>query len=112
MTDDNISKEKQITIAEFKTWLEGAEAFQGEDWTPDTKQWKIIRQKIHNLVEEEGTVLPTAPMVIPQQTSLPVQHTQPVHFNPPQPQWPQSPIQKESGGLSRIPEGEYESSFK
>lgn len=43
--------ENTITIKEFKMWLQGVEEMQPEDWTPDSRQWARIRQKINSIVD-------------------------------------------------------------
>ena len=47
---------KMISIKEFKMWLEGVEEMQADDWTPDNRQWKRIRDKIDLIREEEPPV--------------------------------------------------------
>lgn len=44
---------KKISLREFRAWLQGVEELQPEDWHPDHEQWKKIRNKIDNIVEEE-----------------------------------------------------------
>jgi hypothetical protein len=44
---------KKYTLKEFQAWLEGIEEIQPDDWTPDKKQWDMIREKIGAIVEEE-----------------------------------------------------------
>jgi hypothetical protein len=38
-----------ITIKEFRMWLEGVEEMQDEGWVPDPKQWARIRSKINSI---------------------------------------------------------------
>lgn len=59
-------KNKDVTLAEFQAWLEGVEEVQPKDWCPDAKQWKLIRNKIRNIVVPEP-VVPEAPMHFPGQ---------------------------------------------
>lgn len=40
-----------ITADELKTWLEGVESMQDDDWCPDFDQWKKIRAKIELLMD-------------------------------------------------------------
>lgn len=42
---------KPITLKDFKSWLEGVEDMQEEDWTPTPAQWKKIREKIDQIQE-------------------------------------------------------------
>jgi len=45
----------KITISEFKAWLEGITDLQGDDWSPDPKQWLKIKTKLFSI---EGFDLP------------------------------------------------------
>lgn len=54
-------KNKDITLAEFKAWLEGVEELQAKDWAPDKTQWKRIRSKINCIVEPEPRYVEAAP---------------------------------------------------
>ena len=48
---DNVDKEKEIvTINDFKSMLVGMDLILGDEWTPDEKQWKRIRNKINSLI--------------------------------------------------------------
>lgn len=114
-TSNDNKKSTSLTVSEFKTWLEGAEAFQGDDWAPDVSQWRIIRQKIHNLVEaqpkEPNMVAPPQAPLAPQTSALvppATQHPQTAQ----RPSQPQKPVQIESSGFARTSEGGYESPFK
>lgn len=40
---------KKLTVNDFKMWLGGVEEMQTEDWIPDARQWKRIREKIDQL---------------------------------------------------------------
>jgi len=42
---------KGMTVQEFRYWLEGVEEMQPEGWSPDTRQWKRIREKLYTIVE-------------------------------------------------------------
>lgn len=47
-----MEKEKQtndITVKEFKMWLEGVIEMQDEDWIPDARQWAKILGKIYDI---------------------------------------------------------------
>lgn len=52
--------DKQITIKEFKMWLQGVEEMQEDGWTPDAKQWARIRSKIQAIDETEHTSTPVS----------------------------------------------------
>lgn len=58
---------KEYTLAEFKAWLEGIEELQPANWAPDSNQWKTIRDKLMNIVEEEVVVETHTPAPAPQQ---------------------------------------------
>ena len=49
-------KKKDITLDEFKAWLEGVEELQPTGWAPDANQWKLIRNKIECIVEKQMPV--------------------------------------------------------
>jgi hypothetical protein len=55
-----MANDKQITIKDFKMWLEGVEEMQDENWTPSPTQWKRIREKIDSITETQNT-LPQQP---------------------------------------------------
>ena len=61
MPQEEKAKAKTISIKEFKMWLEGVEEMQEENWTPDARQWKRIREKIEQIEE----VTASAPMWAP-----------------------------------------------
>jgi hypothetical protein len=56
-----VSRKKEISLIEFRAWLEGVEELQPSDWAPDATQWKLIRDKINKVVE--STTPPPAPEV-------------------------------------------------
>lgn len=41
------------TVNELKAWLRGVEDMQGENWKPNKAQWDKIREKIHDLLDNE-----------------------------------------------------------
>ena len=43
------------TLSQFKSWLEGVEEMQGDEWSPNFEQWKKIRAKIVQLEENFDT---------------------------------------------------------
>ena len=49
MTD---KKTKTITLENFRSWLEGVEEMQEEDWVPSAAQWKTIRKKIDSIEKQ------------------------------------------------------------
>jgi hypothetical protein len=44
-------KEDTISLKDFKSWLQGVEDMQEDDWIPNAVQWKKIRSKI-NLLDD------------------------------------------------------------
>lgn len=48
------AKIKSQTLGEFKSWLEGVEEMQPENWAPDITQWRRIRERINNIVESRS----------------------------------------------------------
>lgn len=42
----------EISLADFRSWLQGVEDMQEEGWTPTAVQWNKIRQKIDQIVEK------------------------------------------------------------
>lgn len=112
---------KKLTVTEFKTWLEGAEAFQEEEWTPDHKQWKIIRSKIDNLIEESSSQtlsfppgMRTTPATFESALSAPPPSQPPVsQIHSPQQTIQRSPrLESSNAGLARGSDNGYESTFK
>lgn len=51
---------KEITLAEFKAWLQGVEDMQPDNWAPSKEQWTRIREKIDLIFESEAPVAPSA----------------------------------------------------
>lgn len=45
MVNKTEKKTKTISLLEFQAWLEGIEECQPKGWAPDSKQWKVIRNK-------------------------------------------------------------------
>jgi hypothetical protein len=45
-------KSKPLTLGEFRAWLSGVEEMQTEDWYPDLQQWKTIRAKIEEVIDD------------------------------------------------------------
>jgi hypothetical protein len=55
-----------VTLAEFRAWLQGVEEMQGADWAPSAEQWRKIKAKFNDIVEEEAS----APVLAPQGHTL------------------------------------------
>ncbi|MGI0076381.1 MAG: hypothetical protein ACREAU_03130 [Nitrosopumilaceae archaeon] len=60
---------KQISLAEFRAWLEGVEELQPARWSPNSNQWKLIRQKI-------DCIQAPAPITVQQTTPPQYMHNQ------------------------------------
>lgn len=45
------SSKKPLTLGEFRAWLSGVEEMQTGDWYPDPQQWKTIRAKIDEVID-------------------------------------------------------------
>jgi len=43
---------KKYTLKEFQAWLNGIEEIQPDDWHPDLEQWKLIRERMDNIITE------------------------------------------------------------
>ena len=52
------SEDGGISLLEFRAWLQGIEEMQGDTWAPNTEQWKKIKAKIADIVEEEVETSP------------------------------------------------------
>ena len=52
-----------MSLKEVKTWLDGYCSAHGDDWSPTLEQWKMIKDKILSLDEEQqqGCVVPAQP---------------------------------------------------
>lgn len=44
--------DKEITVNDFRMWLEGVEEMQDANWVPDERQWRRIREKINEITEK------------------------------------------------------------
>ena len=62
---------KKVTLAEFHAWLEGVEEMHTDDWCPDANQWKVIRNKIKTIKEDEVGPGAHAPVTTAQQFNPP-----------------------------------------
>ena len=77
---------QKYTLPEFRAWLAGIEEIQPSNWSPDANQWKMIRQKIDNIVEtviKEKVQVPVQPRVAPQ----PMPQVAPSAFQPQNDGW-------------------------
>lgn len=65
MTKRKTSRNKKITLEQFRSWLAGVESMQPDDWTPSLEQWKKIREQISSIKEAEipKSVVPQASVV-------------------------------------------------
>ena len=79
------AKKKEVTLLEFQAWLEGVEELQAKDWSPDATQWKLIRNKIKNIIAPVPVVA-EVPMTFPVQPAA-----QPVAVAPGLPVAPEVP---------------------
>ena len=43
---------KRYTLKEFQAWLSGIEEIQPDDWHPDLEQWKLIRDRLGNIIAD------------------------------------------------------------
>lgn len=99
-----IPKSKQITLKEFKAWLQGVEELQSDDWHPTKEQWQKIRDKIDTIVEPEPNNQASSTVQQPQPApAVPQQQTPP----PPMEQvdTPPTPPPSASGGGVPTPTG-------
>lgn len=87
------TSKKEYTLAEFKAWLEGIEELQPANWAPDANQWKTIRDKLMNIVEEVSEAPATVQTMAPPPGPIP---REPVSWPQPAPA-PASPMAMPSG---------------
>lgn len=73
VTRRKATKNKQVSLLEFRAWLEGVEELQPSDWCPTLDQWKLIRTKIDNIIEPEPEVI--VQQVVNNSTGVPVRNT-------------------------------------
>ncbi len=59
------SKDK-ISLEQFRSWLQGVEDMQPDDWIPNAEQWKRIREKIDQV---DGLIEPSAKVATPSFTA-------------------------------------------
>lgn len=48
----------ELSIREFKVWLDGLCSFNADDWTPNLDQWTLIKNKLMNLKENNQPTYP------------------------------------------------------
>lgn len=110
---------KEMSLSQFKSWLEGVEEMQDADWHPSATQWNTIRAKFDSITEPKP-VPAAAPAPLPV-APLPM-HQPPVYRErewtnpPPMPETEISPAAKAimSGGTPAeldTTDGNYDSSF-
>lgn len=58
-TESKNEKRPQLTVKEFRMWLEGVIEMQAEDWVPDMRQWNRILDKIYDIADTPSTYPPT-----------------------------------------------------
>lgn len=85
----------KITVKEFKMWLQGVEEMQDEAWTPDTRQWNKIREKI-NQIDEVDHSSDFMSSSSPRLLSAPVQQ-----LDQPVPRY-EGPVQMAAAGLANV----------
>ena len=74
-------KKKDITLIEFRAWLEGVEELQPASWHPDATQWKLIRSKIDSIIIEKEVKevhVPAAAPVQPRPVAMQPPHQAPM----------------------------------
>jgi hypothetical protein len=49
---------KEISMSQFKSWLEGVEEMQEDGWHPSATQWKTIRAKFDMITEPRPAPAP------------------------------------------------------
>ena len=115
-------KIKEITIMEFRAWLQGVEEMQEDDWHPNETQWKKIRGKIDCVIQGVQPVAPSG--FVPQQPQQIIQNFQPDRSaldNVPMPVPiqlnPNAPMNKVEGEQVKTPnidtsDGNYTSTFE
>jgi hypothetical protein len=54
----------QITVKDFKNWLEGVIEMQDDDWVPDARQWNRILGKIYD-ISDSTLVVPAQNIYTP-----------------------------------------------
>lgn len=47
---------QNITLDQFRSWLQGVEDMQTDDWAPNADQWKVIREKIDLIILKDELV--------------------------------------------------------
>lgn len=115
MSTNTNNEKKEISFAEFKSWLQGVEDMQPADWAPSREQWLKIREKLMS-VKENNIQAPA--WNAPTHRGAPAQEFIPPHEEPIRtpPRMPIEPIVDESAlnrrALPRDTQGQYASPFK
>ena len=60
-------RNKKLTLAELKTYIEGAVEFNPDDWVPDKEQWDYIVELIMGVKDTPAPAAPVAEQQIVQQ---------------------------------------------
>lgn len=76
----------ELSIREFKVWLDGLCSFNAVDWTPNLDQWNLIKHKLMNLKENADKPNHTGQQVLTNFNNLTqsnhiVPYQQPMTFN-------------------------------
>jgi hypothetical protein len=73
---------KQVSISELQSFIEGATAFNSDDWHPNKEQWTRIVEMIMTIKPEETAVVSNVPHVVNVPQSYPTQQTPQRQFQP------------------------------
>lgn len=52
---------QNITLDQFRSWLQGVEDMQTDDWAPTSEQWRVIREKIDLIVGPDESMVAAVP---------------------------------------------------
>lgn len=112
-----------IDIDTFKSWLQGVEDMQPDDWCPSIEQWRKIRQKIDLLEGPDETYLnqPAAQPLIPAhpvyRQATPIDTPQSTLLDQPkprpmlQPAHPPTSLDAKPSDSNVLPDGSFQSTF-
>ena len=64
MAQETEGQKPQITVKEFRMWLEGVIEMQDDNWIPDARQWNKILGKIYDIADNTAISVNT---YVPQQ---------------------------------------------
>jgi len=59
------STNQKISLDQFRSWLQGVEDMQADEWTPNSDQWKVIREKIDLILSTADEQQPMQPQYAP-----------------------------------------------